>query len=369
VAGWFGVALIAVFLLARLSGIWHYNYFDFSIWHGHEMIFGYTVAVIAGFLLTAVRNWTGMDTPRNGALAGLVLLWLAPRLLQAIPAFPPFLMALADMLFLPVLAYVLARPIWQSKQRYNYPIPATLLLLAVANGMVHLEILEITDDSAYAGMHLGISLIVVLIGVIAGRILPFFIQRGLPGVHLRRRMWLEKLSMVSLYAFALVQLLAPQTLSAAGVTLAAAIIQGYRLNGWYHRRIWTQPMLWVLFLAYGWLVLGLALHVLSDLGVIAELQAVHALTAGAIGMFTMGMMARVALGHTGRVIQAIPGMSTAFGFMFAAAVLRVIFPLFLPDKSEWFVAVSGFLWVVAMLVFAVKYSPILLRARVDGMPG
>lgn len=369
VAGWFGIILMIIFLLAYYTHIWHYNYYDFSIWHGHEMLFGYTVAVIAGFLLTAVRNWTGVDTPVQGALAGLLLLWLVPRLFQVIPVLPPVVTALADMLFLPVLAFVLAGPIWKARQMRNYSVPVILVLIAAANGMVHLEILGLADDSAATGLRFGINLVIVLIALIAGRVIPFFVERGLPGVVIRRQQMLEKISMYSLYGFVLTELFFPQTLIATAVALFAAVVHGFRMRSWYHNRIWSQPMLWVLLLAYGWLVFGLTLHALSNSGLLASLPAIHALTVGAIGMFTLGMMARVSLGHTGRSIRSLPRMFAAVLLLFAAALFRVVSPILMASENEWFMAVSGFSWVAAMFIFAAVYSPILIRERADGKPG
>ncbi len=365
-AGIAAAVLMLGFVAAQATNIWHYNYFDMMVWHGHEMLFGFTVAVIAGFLLTAVRNWTGLETVTGSKLKWLVMLWICGRLAPAIPGLPPILVAIIDLAFLPVLAAILSRPLFKAGQTRNYFVLPLLLLLTVANALVHMEVLGMTGDTAQSGLYLAVYLVVLLITLVGGRVMPFFTERALPGVTASRWPWLETLAYVSIIIFAATDLLLPDSLATVLMALIVALIHAVRLYGWGSWKIWRNPMLSVLYLAYGWLVAGFVLYALSAVGFIARAQALHAFTAGAIGMFTLGMMARVALGHTGRSIQASKAMIVAFLLVLFAAILRIFSDA---DVAEGFVAVSGLIWSVAFLIFAVVYIPILTRPRADGRPG
>ncbi|MFQ5519265.1 MAG: NnrS family protein, partial [Mariprofundus sp.] len=191
-AGFFAVLLMAVFVLGLVTGVWHYNYFPLTLWHAHEMIFGYAAAVMAGFLLTAVRNWTGMDTATGKALMLLCLLWLAGRLISAVPSLPGWLIAAVDIAFLPVLALVILRPILKSKQRHNIPVPMLLMLMAFGHAIVYAGVLELPFGSIGNGLTLGLASLLMLISVIGGRVMPFFTERGLPGSVAIKRNWVEQ---------------------------------------------------------------------------------------------------------------------------------------------------------------------------------
>ena len=366
--GWSAVILMLLFLVGYTTGPWQQSYYDFPVWHAHEMLFGFTAAVISGFLLTAVRNWTNLDTPTGKALGWLVALWLAPRLLSAVPGLPPLLLALLDILFLPVVAVVLARLIRKAGLIHNYIVPALLLLLTAANIAFHLDLLGVIDDVARQALRLALNLIMVFVVLLSGRVVPFFIGGAL-GSRPETQPQVERFAIASVFLFAIVELLFPETWAAAIVALAATILHGLRLRSWYQPGLWTQPMLWVLYLGYGWLVFGFFLYALADLSLIDRLQAAHAFTAGAIGTFTMGMMSRVSLGHSGRRIEALPGMSAAFMLVSAAAFFRVVMPLFWPDFIDWFIIVAALCWAAAFAIFVLRYSMILLRPRTDGRPG
>lgn len=366
--GWSAVLLMLLFLVGYMSGLWQSNYYDFSLWHAHEMLFGFTMAVIAGFLLTAVRNWTGLDTPTGKALGWLAALWLAPRLLSAMPLIPPALLAILDILFLPVLAVVLGRVLYKAGLTKNYIVPALLLLMCGANIAIHLEILGLVDDIARPAIRLMLNLVMVLVVLLSGRVVPFFIGGAL-GARPETVPMVERFAIASVFVFAVAELFLSDTWIAALVALAAAILHTFRLRSWYQPGLWTQPMLWVLYLGYSWLVVGFFLHALADLSLIDRLQAVHAFTVGAIGTFTIGMMARVSLGHSGRRIEALPWMTAAFALVFAATFFRVIMPLLLPDFSDWFIIAAASCWVLAFAIFGLRYSAILMRPRSDGRPG
>lgn len=366
-AGWFGLLFMVTSLGGFLTGIWHYNYFDLSLWHAHEMLFGFVVAVVAGFLLTAVRNWTGIATPTGWPLALLVLLWLLPRLLSALPVTRE-LFALLDMLFLPVLAVVLFLNLRRAEQSRNYSVPVLLMLLAITNGAIHLEQLAYLEGYTEPMLHLAIVTVLAVIVLIGGRVMPFFIGSA-TGEKRGSIAWVESMALPSVLMFAVINLLLPQAGLVALVALMVAIIHAIRLASWYVNAIWRQPMLWILWLAYLWLVAGFLLYAASLLFGWPLTEALHAWSIGAVSMFILGMMARVSLGHTGRPVQPLSWMPVAFLLLIIACFARVLMPILNPAWLQYAVVISALCWSLAFLVFAFRYSALLLRPRVDGKEG
>jgi len=369
-AGIAAVLLMGLWLLIYRGVLPAPVYYGAVAWHGHEMLFGYTVAVVAGFLLTAVKNWTGIQTPRYGPLAGLVLLWLLGRLMPLMGSWVPgWLIALVDFSFLPLLALGVALPLFKSKQAKNIPFVFVLLALAAANGLFHLQLLGWAENSLPAGIRFAVGLIVLLLAVMGGRVIPFFIERGLPGVKNRTWPWLERLAIGSALLFVLGDLFFPYSKVTVAITFAAAAIHLVRVAGWYHHRMWSVSLLWVLFIGYAWVALGLLLHGLAATGRINPMLALHAFTVGGVGVLTLGMMARVAIGHTGRMMQAPPLMGWSFALVAAAAIVRVILPLFFPALYQRWIDIAGLLWLMAFVPFVFLYFPMLTKPRVDGQPG
>jgi uncharacterized protein involved in response to NO len=367
-AGVFAVLLMALWLLV-LRGEIQPGSLPPLIWHGHEMLFGYAVAVIAGFLLTAAQNWTGIPTPKGASLAALFLLWLAGRLSFLLPGIPPGLVAVIDLAFLPTVALVLALPILKAKQLHNYPFPLMLLALTAANALVHAEALGWTADTASLGLHLAAYVVVTMIVVMGGRVIPSFTDNKL---RTRARRWktIEVLVPVATLAALIAALIAPVSPVTALLAALAAVVHFIRLAGWYTHQYWSVPLLWILHLGYAWIALGFALLALAAAGLDAAAgSAMHAFTAGGIGVLTLGMMARVSLGHSGRMLEPSPLMTWAFVAANLAALIRVVVPLLAPQAYTTGMAVSGLAWIVAFGVFAAIYTPILLRPRVDGKPG
>ncbi|WAK00734.1 NnrS family protein [Methylobacter sp. YRD-M1] len=346
------------------------NYFAHTYWHAHEMLLGYSVAVIAGFLLTAVRNWTGRPTLTGDQLAGLCLLWLYGRIVPFYAGLlPDALIALIDFSFLPALAYQISKPIMQAKHYRSLIFIGLLLLLALGNGLIHAEILGIQESSAWPGIQMVVATIIIMILVIAGRVFPFFTERGLPGARVVRNPIMDGLSIA---AAALVFGL--QLFNISGIVLAltavlAVVVNIIRVAGWYVQRIWYVPLLWVLYIGYGWIVLGFALTALTAYGLVAPTLALHAFTVGGIGVLTLGMMARVSLGHTGRALRASNAMAIGFVLINLAALFRVLLPIALPDWYGMLVYVSTLSWLAAFSLFVFVYAPILTTPRIDGQEG
>lgn len=367
-AGLYAVLMMVLWLLVLRGGLSVGGLSPF-VWHGHEMLFGFAVAVIAGFLLTAAQNWTGIPTPSGPPLAALFLLWLAGRLVFLFPLLSPLMIAVIDFAFLPVLAIALALPVLRARQLHNYPFPLMLLVLAAANALVHAGSLGWIAAGGSLGLHLAAYVIVAMMTVMGGRVIPSFTDNKL---RTRARRWktIEILVPASTIAALIAALVAPFSIVTALLAALAAVTHGVRLAGWYTSKYWSVPLLWILHLGYAWIAVGFALLALSAAGMGAAAgSALHAFTAGGIGVLTLGMMARVSLGHSGRMLEPAPLMTWAFVAVNLAALIRVAQPLLFPGLYASGMVIAGVLWVVAFGLFAAIYTPILLRPRVDGKPG
>lgn len=366
-AGISAILLLGLWLAVLMGVLAAPAYYGGIHWHGHEMLFGYSAAVMAGFLLTATKNWTGFQTLRYWPLGGLALLWLAGRLLPWLPL-PGMLIALVDGLFLPLLALALAFPLFRSRQRHNIPFVFLLLTMALGNLLAHLQLLGLSQ-TLVAGQTLAIGMVLTLLVVMGGRVIPFFIERGLPGAVVRKWQWLEWLSLPSILLYVAIQLWSFPNWLVAVVIALAALVHGWRVVGWYQAGIWSVSLLWVLWLGYAFISMALLVQLGEVLGWLPGRHSLHVLTVGAIGVLTLGMMARVSIGHSGRQMQAHPLMAWAFALLVAAVVLRSLLPLVLPELYLWWLKLAGLSWIVAFLCFVAIYLPMLIKPRVDGQPG
>ncbi len=335
-------------------------------WHGHEMLFGYAVAVIAGFLLTASRNWTGVRTPQGGWLAGMAALWAVPRL--GLPFQPeggwPWLMA-ADLGFDLLLTAVLTRTLWRNPANL-WVFPPLLLALTVGNLAWWLEALGFWSGGHGYGLVLGEGAAIGVLLVMGVRVAPFFIEKRLNvPVTARVPVGVYRAG-AALYGLLVVAELAGASLAVSALAGALALLVAWVLWRWHAPGLWREPLLWMLWLAGVWLAFGLALKAFGDpLGL-----ARHALLAGALGLATLGMMARVSLGHSGRVVYPAPrGTLAAFLLLALGALLRVIAPLVWPSSMVWAMPLSALAWALAFMAFLAVYAPMLWRPRVDGKPG
>jgi uncharacterized protein involved in response to NO len=345
------------------------NYFSPNEWHAHEMLLGYSVAVIAGFLLTAVKNWTGEPTITSDKLAGLCLLWLYGRILPFYSGLlPDSMIAIIDFAFLPLLAYRISQPILKTKN-YQYLIfVGILLILALGNAVIHADKLGLCNHGA-TGLLLVIVTIIILILVVAGRVFPFFTERGLTGVLIIRNPLLDQLAIASAILVFGLQLLHVSGTVLAIAALAAAGTNVLRIYGWYNRKIWYVPLLWVLYLGYSWIILGFLFTVLSAYNIVSSTLALHAFTLGGIGVLSLGMMARVSLVHTGRALKASNAIALAFVLLNLAAVFRVLLPMALPAWYNSLIYLTTLSWLAAFALFIFVYAPILTAVREDGQEG
>ena len=341
-------------------------------WHAHEMIFGYAMAVVAGFLLTAVNNWTGVQTLQGVPLLLLFLLWVTARCLLLFGSAGMLVWAaMADLLFNLLLLVALACPVFRVRQFKQVGILSKVLLLMLANLLFYTGLLGSYPEGVQAGLYSGVYLLMALIFVMSRRVVPFFVERG-PGeaVAVTNRAWLDTASLMLFIAFWLADILQPDSLAVASLAACLSVLHGMRLAGWYAAGIWKQPLLWVLFLAYFALVAGFALKAAVAVSGISPLLSLHAFTYGGIGLFTLGMMARVTLGHTGRdVLEPPPAVAWVFGLVAVGSIVRVMLPLLDAQHYVAWIGLSQMLWVLAFLLFLWVFLPMLLQPRVDGRPG
>jgi uncharacterized protein involved in response to NO len=369
-SGVFAVVLMALWIPVFTGGRALSTYYGQIGWHSHEMIFGYAAGVIAGFLLTSVRNWTGLATATGGSLAALVALWLLGRILPFFAAtLPAWLISVVDLGFLPALTASIGVPLVRHGEKRNLLFLPLMLGLFAANLLVHLELLGLVPGIARAGIFLGLYLIILLIVIMGGRVIPFFTERALPGVVIKRRPVIEWLAPLTVIAFMLAELLFPNSEVVGALAGLAGIINGIRVVSWYSHRYWQVPLLWVLHLGYGWIVVGFLLKAAACFELIAPQFTVHAFTVGGIGVLTLGMMARVSLGHTARPLKVESSMVIAFILINLATVSRGLLPAIFPLWFSQLVILSGILWIAAFLMFAIVYAAILTRPRIDGQPG
>ncbi len=337
------------------------------LWHAHEMLFGFAVAIIVGFLLTAAKNWTGLATPRGPWLAALALLWLAARIASV--AAPDAVYAVLDMALLPLVAAILVRLLLRARNHRNLPLVLLLALLACANAVFHLAVLELLALPALAALHAALALIVMMECVMAGRIVPAFTMAVTPGLKLTASAWTEWLTLgatglgLALWLFALP---GPLTLVVLGL---ASLLHLKRLLGWRSSVTARRPILWVLHAAYGWIPVGLALLALAQAGWVSASAGVHALGVGSTGGLILGMITRTARGHSGRPVQASRAEVLAYALVMCAAALRVLLPVLAPSLYVASLVAAAVAWSVAFLIYLWIFTPWLMQTRLDGRDG
>ncbi len=362
----FAALSVALWAL-QLAGVLVRPYLAGALWHAHELLFGFTLAVVVGFLFTAGRNWSNRPTPSGLSLAAFAALWVAARVLVLTPF--GWAAALVNTAFPLAAAVALAIPFLAARNRRNYFFVAMLVLIAAAVLAVHLAQLEVIALPAWLGIQVALDAVLLIMTVMAGRVIPMFTNNGIAGANATLRPWLEKAVLGSV----LVLLLA-DTLQLGGLALALVLALGaaVHLVRWWLWQPWKTlrtPLVWVLHAAYLWIPVYLALRGAAALGLVAASVATHALTVGAIGGLVIGMMTRTARGHTGRPLLADRADVACYVLVLAAAVVRVAVPLAAPAATLHAVLGSAALWSAGFGLYALRYWPVLSRARVDGKAG
>lgn len=369
-------AIAMMLWLWALSGAVQLPVFaDVMFWHAHEMLFGFVAAIIVGFLLTAVQNWTGLRATHGKALAILTLVWLLGRLSLLFGAWLPMYVPVAiDLLFLPLAAFLLAIPLVAVKQKRNLFFVPVLLLLTLCNGLMYYGRLTGRFDIQQIGSQNAVMLVTLLMAIVGGRVIPMFTANGTMTQKVQPLLWLDRFALGTLWLIFALQISQLSSLIVdtwlAGLYGLAAVLLAWRCLRWKPWITIRVPLLWSLHIAYWFLPIGLALlawHYFS--GQVTLSTGIHALTAGAMGNMILSMLARVSLGHSGRPLQPKAIMSVAFGLVAIAALLRIFAPWWWPELTfDWYLFAGG-AWVLAYLIYVVVYLPILTTPRADGRPG
>lgn len=344
-------------------------------WHSHEMLYGFVTAAIAGFLLTAMTNWTGARPLQGGGLLVLVLLWLTGRVVMWFAGWlPAWFVAVVDLAFLPALALYAGQVLMRYNNRRNLILIAVLALLFLGNLFMQLGFVTGRTDWLQKGQLQGFNMITALIVIIAGRITPAF-----SGNWLRKtggnpawvRSWkpIEVLVLPSIMLLMIADWLTLPSAVSSSLALLVGGLNAVRLLGWSGWRIAREPLLWILHLSYLWVVVALLLRGISGfVDGIAPTLWQHALGVGGIASLILGVMTRVAMGHTGRPLRLLPHALWIYITIIAATLLRLMAAAGLSDYRIS-VSLSALCWVAAFSLFVLLYTPVLSSPRADGRPG
>jgi uncharacterized protein involved in response to NO len=370
--------LVASVFAVIAMAIWMANYiflidFTFSnisptLWHAHEMLFGYAVAVIAGFLLTAIKNWTGEDVLHGKALAFLLLLWLIARLMPLSGYLIPIeIIAVVDVAFLLLLSLVCLRPVLKVKQYKQIGIISKLFLLAGCNAVFYLGLMGVIEQGVQWGLYSALYMITALILVMMRRVMPMFIKNGIDGeVDIKNHTWVDFSSLVLLVCLWVCDVFTDYDQVTAALAVLLVVLHIIRLMGWHTNKVWSKPLVWILVVAYGFIILGFSLKAATVYFGVSAFLSTHAFTVGGIGLITIGMMSRVSLGHTGRnVFEAPAAVFWSLLALVIATVVRVVFPLFSINLYIYWIGLSQALWITAFAIFVFVYAPMFLSERAD----
>ncbi|RTL46911.1 NnrS family protein [Variovorax gossypii] len=351
----------------QFSGYLTHPYLAGPVWHAHEMVFGFTLAIIVGFLFTAGRNWTNLPTPTGGPLAALAALWIAARVLVLTPY--AWAATAANVAFPLAAAAALAIPFFKARNKRNYFFVGLLILLACAAGFVHLSQLGIVPSPAWPALQAALDVVLFILAVMGGRVIPMFTNNGVPGTNATKQPVVEKAALGGVIAVLVADVLGLTGAPLAILVVLAAAAHAWRLALWRPWKTVRVPLVWVLHAAYAWVPIHLLLRGLAELELVVPSLATHALTVGAAGGLIIGMMTRTARGHTGRPLIADRYETACYLLVLLAALVRVGVPLVMPALTVAAVLGSAALWSAAFGLYAIRYWSVLTRPRVDGRPG
>ena len=372
-----GATLVAVLSMVMWMAVYRFRLplelsgISMFQWHAHEMIFGYTMAVIAGFLLTAARNWTGEETARGASLGWLFAIWMVARVLMLGGTEFILWAAIADLLFMLGLGISVARPILKVRQKRQAPVLLIVALLTVANLLFYLGALGLVDGGAHLGLHGGLYLVLGIVLFMGRRVIPFFTESGLGHpVEMKNDRWNDVATFILFPAFLLSEVFFQNHFTGALLAAALFILNSLRVNSWHTLEIWQKPLLWGLFAAFIMINLGFMLRALMPVTAIPDFLPIHAFAVGGIGIITISMMARVTLGHTGRSVhQAPPIMTVLLVGMVLTATARIFLPMLDTAHYQLWITASGLMWIITFTLFSIVFIPLLVKPRVDGKEG
>jgi len=363
-AGIFAVASLSLWaVLLQFNIPFSFGVLSNVQWHAHEMIFGYSASVIAGFLLTAVKNWTNVKAVSGKWLAAVFSLWLAARLsLIIIPEYL-YISVFFDMLFLLTLLLCIAYPIFKVRQWNQSIILIILGLLVIFNGLFYAGAFGYLTKGIQWGLYGGLYLVIGLILLMGRRVIPFFIEKGVGNnIKLTNYMFIDSSIVILFFIFIISDVFLNNNLVSAIACFGLFIANVIRLYGWHTIGIWNKSMLWGLYIAMCFICFGFLLMSLIYYMGVFKLLAIHAFAVGGIGMVTMSMMSRVALGHSGRDVSRPPkAIPYALIILILAGLTRVLPPIFSDSNYFIWIGISQLLWILAFAIFTITYTPILWK--------
>jgi uncharacterized protein involved in response to NO len=373
-AGLYALAIVPVWLYFYAHHGAPFGALPAMYWHSHEMLYGFVVAAVAGFLLTAAPSWTGARGFAGTPLIIVVGLWTAGRVAMGTVGDAPFwVTAVAELALLPAVAALLIPPLFRS-QNHNRPLLAVLGLLWLIDAAFLVSLRNGDIVLAARTMTLAVDFVLVLVTVIGGRIVPAFTANALrrrgetPDIVSRR--WLEIAVIASMVAIALADVFAPNGKLTGLIAALAAVAHAIRLSGWRSFRTGGEPILWVLHVAYAWLPLGLALKACWLLGGVEwAMKWQHALTMGVLATMILAVMTRASLGHTGRPLVVSRVIAVAYVLLTLGVFVRVFGGVLWPERYALAMSIAGLAWVLSFLLYLIVYTPILIGPRADGKPG
>lgn len=383
--------IFAVFSMLKWSHITFATKFAFDAqtqimpfyWHGHEMIYGYGLALIAGFLLTAVKTWTSQPMPYGYKLLATFLPWALARLIFLVNGIAlnqlTYLAGIFDIIFWLLTAFFVIKPIYTVRQKRQIGIVIKLLFLLVAQLSFYYALFSQNLPLVQGSLLAGFYLIIGVVFTIGRRVMPMFIERGIAEggevIHkVKNSDFLDKLALISFFTFFILEIFLNHfNFSRCLISVSAvlvAVTNFLRLQNWYLPQIWSRPLLWSLWLSFFGMSLGFLLLGLYPWGFISHSLALHAVSLSGIGLMTLAMMSRVSLGHTGRSVHNPPKVvGTIFVCMVLAWLFRVVMGWLLPAQYLISVGIAQGFWVVAFVLFVFAYAKILTNPRTDGLFG
>ncbi len=338
-------------------------------WHAHEMLYGFTMAVVTGFLLTAVKNWTGIQTLQNKPLLILFLMWLGARLcmLFGVEFFLPA--AILDISFNVFLFIAVVLPVIKARQRRQIGIVSKVFLLALFNSFFYLGVFGLIDQGLYWGIYGGLFVLLGLVLTMGRRVMPFFIEKGVDGpVQIKNSAFLDNANLFIFVAFSINEVFFMDVAFSSYLAIPLFLIACIRLFNWHTKGIWSRPLLWGLYVSFIFITLGFLLFALIPyISVITRSVPLHAFTLGGFGLLTLSMMSRVTIGHTGRSVkQPSVWVQVAQWLLLMGCVSRVFLPLFMNDFYIETVFLSQCFWITGFALFVLINYPMLTTARIDG---
>ena len=362
---WFGLLnLNWQFSMSGLAGV-H--------WHAHEMIYGYTIAVVAGFLLTAVPKWTSSAPVCGSKLMVVFIAWLVARVTGLFGSDNLLLLsAVADMVFIFGLLVLIAIPIIKQRQLKQIGILVKVAILGLGNLAFYLGAANVLENGMFLGLYTGLYLIIALILTLGRRVIPFFIESRLRLENpLNNRKWVEIGSLLLFLVFWIGEVFSQRPQIGAVAAIFLCVLHSVRLFDWYRPGIWSDPLLWVLYVSYLFIVIAFGIKGASLAGfTYSPLLTLHLFAIGGIGLISCGMMTRVSLAHTGRDIRSVPALVTvSFLCIALSAICRVFLPMVNMEKYLLWVSISQLLWIIGFTIFLLIFFSTLLRPRIDGTPG